>query len=112
MNIQQIYKMSLCLTMGLFTVILFGCASGTNSFDQIDETNSELRIFEVFGMDCPGCHGGLENLLNDIPGVTASQANWEQQQVKIIVSKSSSVSDDAVFEAIKKVNFTPGKRIQ
>ncbi len=35
--------------------------STTNSDVSVKSTqNSETRVYEVFGMDCPGCLGGLE----------------------------------------------------
>jgi copper chaperone CopZ len=96
----------------IFLISVIGCGGVKTSVDSIDESNTEMRIFEVFGMDCPGCHGGLENLVNEITGVITSEANWEKQQLRVIVSPNSNVSDDDIFEAIKKANFTPGKRIK
>lgn len=110
---NPVYKIFSIIVISIISMFAFvGCGGAKTSFDNIDESNLEMRIYEVFGMDCPGCHGGLENLINGITGVVASQANWEKQQLKIIISKNTDVKDDIVFEAIKKANFTPGKRIK
>lgn len=72
----------------------------------------EVRVYEVFGMDCPGCHGGLEKLIEQIPGVEQAEANWEKKKVTIMLRKGTEVKDEDIYEAIKKANFTPGKRLQ
>ena len=46
---------------------LLGCATTGSDFADLIAEGSEIMIYEVFGMDCPGCHGGLENLVNKIP---------------------------------------------
>lgn len=70
----------------------------------------ETRVYQVFGMDCPGCHGGLEKLVNKIPGVFDSKANWKKKQIVVRIQKEGEVSDESIFEAIRRANFTPGKR--
>lgn len=72
----------------------------------------ELRVYEVFGMDCPGCHGGLEKLIEQVPGVEKAEANWEKKKVTIMVRKGTDLKDEDIYDAIKKANFTPGKRLQ
>lgn len=110
---NPVYKIISIIVISTIYVISFvGCGGVKTNIERIDESNTEIRIFEVFGMDCPGCHGGLENLINEITGVITSEANWEKQQLKVFVSKNSNVDDDAIYEAIKKANFTPGKRIK
>lgn len=90
---------------------LIGCAATKPDFDKMISEGSEVRIYEVFGMDCPGCHGGLENLVNEIPGVITSQANWEKQQLKVVLRPKAEVNDNTVYDAIKRANFTPGNRL-
>jgi copper chaperone CopZ len=63
-------------------------------------------------MDCPGCHGGLEKQLNAIKGVLDTEADWTKKQVKVVVDTSIEVSDDSIFEGMKRANFTPGKRLR
>jgi hypothetical protein len=41
------------------------------------------RTYEVFGMDCPGCHGGLEKLVEKIPAFRDARANWEKQRLVV-----------------------------
>lgn len=99
--------------VSLFIILLLiGCGAGTRNIESLMTDQTEMRVYEVFGMDCPGCHGGLENIVNKIDGVIASQANWEQQTLKIIVSKGMEISDEKIFEAVKKANFTPGNRLE
>ena len=96
----------------LLLTTAIGCGSSRRSFDDLLVEGTELRVYEIFGMDCPGCHGGLENLIIDIPGVVASEANWEKQQIKIIISSKTDVTDEAIEKAVKQANFTLGKRIK
>lgn len=91
---------------------LFGCAGTRPDLATEDSGGGEIRIYEVFGMDCPGCHGGVEKLINKIPGVSASQANWEKQQLVVVLIPEAKVNDDIIYAAIKDANFTPGKRLK
>jgi copper chaperone CopZ len=91
-------------------LMIIGCGGGKNITLQPEE-GTEIRIYEVFGMDCPGCHGGLEKLINKIPGVMESQANWQEQSLAVRIKEDSELSDDEIFEAVRKANFTPGKRL-
>lgn len=103
---KKIYTFSL-----IFLIVFFsGCLSErTKSF--LNNTEEfEIRIYEVFGMDCPGCHGGVEKLVNKIPGVLDSKANWKKSQIAVRIRRGEEVSDEAIFDAIRKANFTPGKR--
>jgi cation transport ATPase len=72
----------------------------------------ETRIYEIFGMDCPGCHGGLEKLVKKLPQVKAAKANWKKKQLVVEVVPGELLDDERVHDAIKRANFTPGKRIQ
>jgi cation transport ATPase len=62
-------------------------------------------------MDCPGCHGGLEKLVNRVPGVLESRANWEEKRLQVRLRQGTDLKDEDIFEAIKRANFTPGKRL-
>lgn len=109
-------RISITLILGIIAVItintLLGCGSNRKHIDDLIGDGDEIRIYEVLGMDCPGCHGGLENLINKIPGVKGSEANWEKQQLRVVIDLNAEVSDQAIFEAIKQANFTPGKRLR
>lgn len=91
---------------------LAGCASGPAVDSGTAVPDGSTRVYEVFGMDCPGCHSGLENLLTAIPGITSAKAEWERKIVTVHVSGDPEVSDDAIAAAIRKANFTPGQRQQ
>jgi len=98
--------------IAIWAMILFaGCAS-TSRVAKTSEATFEIRTYEVFGMDCPGCHDGVEKIINKIPGVVDSRANWEEANIEIKIAKGSDPDDRAIFDAIKKANFTPGKRIR
>lgn len=96
----------------IFFITLLGCGGTKTDFGGLDIEGSEVRIYEVFGMDCPGCHGGLENLVNEIPGVKTSKGNWKKQLLMVVILPNSDVKDEAIYEAIKNANFTPGKRLK
>ena len=90
-----------------------GCAAADHSVAaQPQSAGLEVRIYEVFGMDCPGCHGGLEKLVLRIPAVQAADANWEQKTLTVTVRPGADLDDQDVHEAIRKANFTPGERLQ
>lgn len=72
----------------------------------------KMRVYEVFGMDCPGCHGGVENLIKKIPAVQDAKANWQKKILTVWIKPGAVLNDDDIFDAIKKANFTPGKRIK
>ena len=73
---------------------------------------SGIRIYEVFGMDCPGCHGAIEKLVKRIPAVQEAEANWKEQRLTLTIRPGSELDDDDVYDAIRRANFTPGKRKQ
>lgn len=88
--------------------LLAGCSS-------TPEPNSDLQVgalmeYEVFGMDCPGCHGGLENLALKIPGVQTAKASWEDNKLVLGIEEGTEVTDDQVHDAINRANFTAGER--
>lgn len=91
---------------------LIGCASNRKNIEELAGEGDEIRIYEVFGMDCPGCHGGVENLVNRLNGVKTSRANWEKQQITVVISRSVQITDRMIFDAIEQANFTPGKRVK
>jgi len=109
-------RSSRLLIFGVITILIIsatlGCNSGRKNFDELTGEGNEMRIYEVFGMDCPGCHDGVENLINGLSGVISSKANWEKQRLTVVISNSSEVTDEKIFDAIKRANFTPGKRVK
>ena len=99
----------------LILFVLLSCGTGCNSADQdlaIESIKeSETIAYEVFGMDCPGCHGGLEKLVKKIPAIHGAKANWVKKQLVVAVKPEAKLSDDDIYDAIKRANFTAGKRI-
>ena len=102
--------------IGVITILVFsaaiGCGSSRKSIEELAGEGGEIRVYQIFGMDCPGCHGGVENLVNRLNGVISSEANWEKQQLTVLVSRSVQVTDQMIFDAVKQANFTPGKRVK
>lgn len=110
MSMTKIIKNYWIIIVGL---AMMSCAAkSTEVAADLQIVEAEVRIYEVFGMDCPGCHGGLEKQLNAIDGVLDSEADWTNKQVKVIVDPNKNVSDDSIFAGMKRANFTPGKRLQ
>ncbi len=95
---------------------LLFCGVGCNTPDQelvVEPMEaSETRVYEVFGMDCPGCHGGLEKLVKKIPAVQQAEANWVKKQLTITVEPGTELNDEDIYDAIRRANFTAGKRIK
>ena len=98
----------------LFVVVFcgVGCSSPDQSSVMVSTGESETRAYEVFGMDCPGCHGGLEKLVKKISGVEQAEADWLKKQLIITVQPGTELNDEDVYDAIRRANFTPGKRIK
>jgi len=111
----MIVQKSLKLT-GLIPILIFafalGCGTSRPDISEVATENNEIRIYEVFGMDCPGCHDGLEKLVNEIPEVVTSKANWEKQRLQVVLRPDSGLDDSAILSAIEKANFTAGRRLQ
>jgi copper chaperone CopZ len=103
---------TICVAL-IITSSFIGCSANKTAVQETT-TKQEIqtRIYEVFGMDCPGCHGGISKLIMKIEGVESAKANWTTKQLIVNVYKNSSVDDSAIFDAIKDANFTPGKRVQ
>ena len=99
----------LCLTLML---CVQGCSQPEQTDAQVSIQDSDARVYEVFGMDCPGCHGGLEKLVKRVSGVEEAQANWQKQRLTVVVQPNAELDDEAIYDAIKRANFTPGERIQ
>jgi copper chaperone CopZ len=106
------FKFKIILISVMLPMIVLAAHTGSDSTVVSDSLDSQVRIYELFGMDCPGCHGGIEKLANKIPGVIKSEANWEKHELKIWVDPAKAVKDEAIFDAIERANFTPGDRIK
>ncbi len=89
-----------------------GCAAPAQSTAVTGEDGPEIRVYEVFGMDCPGCHGGLVKLVKKIPAVQEAKANWQKKELVVTVRPGSELDDEDVYDATGRANFTPGKRIK
>lgn len=100
---------SMIVLLGVFA--LMACAVRNTETHNYYE-DYEIRIYEVFGMDCPGCHGGVEKLVKNITAVHDAKANWEKKTLTVWVKLRVELNDEDIFNAIRKANFTPGKRIK
>ena len=105
-------KLSISLILILMPVLVTASVGSPDSSAIADSALTVNRVYEVFGMDCPGCHGAVEKLVKKIPGVTDAKANWEEQKITIATEPGSDVNDEVIFDAIKRANFTPGARIE
>ncbi|MEE8377261.1 MAG: heavy metal-associated domain-containing protein [Candidatus Aminicenantaceae bacterium] len=116
MKIMEKMKLNIKSNFGLFITIVIciaflgSCLSQKTKPAFASPKGLETRVYQVLGMDCPGCHGGVEKLINKIPGVFDSKANWKKKQIVVRIQKEGEVSDESIFEAIRRANFTPGKR--
>ena len=72
----------------------------------------ETRVYEIFGMDCPGCHGGIEKLVQKTDGIQKAKANYIEQRLVVTLKPGETVDDEVIYDAIRRANFTPGKRIR
>jgi len=89
-----------------------GCQESAKKATTSTVGSGEVREYEVFGMDCPGCQSGLEKLVNKIPAVQQSSANWKEKRLAVTVKEGAALNDEDVYDAIRRANFTVGKRIK
>jgi copper chaperone CopZ len=104
------YKVALAVFFVLIAMI--GCSSTNSEVGALPSGEYETRVYEVFGMDCPGCHGGVEKLIAKIPEVEKAEANWQKKQVAVALREDAELDDEQVWDAIRRSNFTPGERIK
>jgi copper chaperone CopZ len=96
-----------------FLIGLMCCTAANRSvITEPAEQDSEIRIYEVLGMDCPGCHGALEKLVKKIPAVQNAEANWEERRLVVTVQPEAELNDEDIYDAIRRANFTVGERLQ
>ena len=96
---------------------MFKCGEMTGTiqngrFIEAMQGKSGMRIYEVFGMNCPGCHGAVEKLVKKIPAVEEAEANWKEQRLTVTVQPGSKLNDEDIYDAVRRANFTPGERKQ
>jgi len=106
------YQFLLSAIFVILVSMIAGCSSKHAKAPEMLGEGVEIRIYEVFGMDCPGCHGGLENLVLKIPAVHSGEANWKEQRLVVSVKPGAVLDDEMVYDAVRRANFTPGKRLQ
>lgn len=102
----------LFVSIAAFLISAGGCATSVKHNSVVMTEGAEIRTYEVFGMDCPVCHGGLEKRLMKIKGVEHAEANWQEKQIKIIIMPGEEVTDASITKAIEEANFNVGKRIK
>lgn len=98
-------------------LIIIGALFIVNSATYAQETNSTRKAiansdtlkFTVYGMDCPGCEGGLEKQVNKIPAVKFSKASWINQELLVVVKQDSVLQQSELEKRVKKANFTLAK---
>ena len=90
--------------------ILAGCSSAPEP--ETDPEVGTIIEYEVFGMDCPGCHGGLEKLALGITGVRTAKASWEDKTLTLGIEDGAEVTEEQVQDAINRANFTAGERLK
>lgn len=112
MNANQLKCLITIMLVIAGVTVLAGCSSRPEAETELALEDGDVRIFEVFGMDCPGCHGGLEKLVEAIPGVIDSKASWQDKSVSVKISKDEEVNDNDIRNAIERANFTPGERLK
>ncbi len=78
---------------------------------QQDSLKTNTVCYEVFGMDCPGCQSALEKQLKKIDGVADATASFKEKEVVIELKPEATVTEEEIYNRIKKANFTPGKKI-
>ena len=104
-------KSGLIIFLSALLLCLAGCKTTPDATAGTPATGADI-VYKTYGMDCPGCHGGLEKNLEKIPGVTDAVANWKEQTVQIFLAGEGQVAEEDIARAVAESNFTLGERIQ
>ncbi len=105
-------EMVLSFTIVVLLICSVGCTTPDQGSAMESMEASETRVYEVFGMNCPGCHGGLEKLVKKIPAVQEAEANWLQKQLVVTVRPEVELNEEDIYDAIRRANFTPGNHLK
>ena len=97
-------------TILLSGVILGGCTTARPSGRSDVPTHQVTHT--VYGMDCPGCHGGVEKNLEKIDGVVEASANWSKKTVTITLTDDSQVAPAEIEKAVTDSNFSLGEPVK
>lgn len=93
----------------MVTINLSGKDAASHSGQVSDIQNlvqQDTLKYTVYGMDCPGCEGGLVKQVNKLPWVASSKASWKQQELEVVVKKDSVANVDDLETRVRKANFT------
>lgn len=96
----------------LLTAILFiliptiSQAQNNIKNESIIHNQADTLKYTIYGMDCPGCEGGLEKQVNKIPAIGFSKADWVNQELRIVLLKDSTLTIKELEKRVKKANFT------
>ena len=103
-------KIQIILSVLLLSAIpIHSRAQNSSGIDPVHATQivqSDTLTFTIYGMDCPGCEGGLEKQVNKIPSIKYSNADWVKQELKIVLVQDSTLNLKALEKRVKKANFT------
>jgi copper chaperone CopZ len=102
------YMIVFILTLAI--VPLIGCTTSQQARNP--QSGGEQVTYVVYGMDCPGCHGGVEKNLKKIPGIVDASANWKQKTVTLMLAPDEPVDDSVLKKAVTDCNFTLGEKVQ
>ena len=96
------------LFAGLFSISTNAQTQIRTSPDKTGEKSSpsDTLVFTVYGMDCPGCAGGLEKQVNKIESIQYSKADWVKQELKIVMAHDAVFDVNELENRVKKANFT------
>ena len=71
-----------------------------------DNIQRDTLKYTIYGMDCPGCEGGIEKQVDKITSVEYSKANWVDQELIIVLRQDSVLDIETLRKRVKKANFT------
>jgi len=102
----------------LFVLMISNTATAQNQTLDKSEVQTQKNaqpdtlVFSVYGMDCPGCEIGLEKQVNKIKSIKFSDANWRNQELKIVLVQDSTLNASELEKRVKKANFTLEKDLK
>ena len=50
--------------------------------------------------------------MKKISAVLEAKANWKKKRLTVTVKPGAQLNDEDIYDAVRRANFTPGKRIK
>jgi copper chaperone CopZ len=78
---------------------------GGNPTTAVNPDDRQQIVLELKGMTCEGCASIVEDVLRDVPGVSAATVSYKKSQAVVFAPKGQEVPRDAVLQAVRQAGY-------